>query len=514
MLAFSAEMAVQAGYRALPQWSRDCWAAAAVSGLRWAAPAFWSQQHSRWYSIPGQRCSGSKWRYEVDNVVKLMVHRVEIGYYNIATGVTLNTARPVTPDLFEEALMHLQKKVEFLQVCLPERDGRMWVADMDMPKIDFQVLKDGSLLDVVKSTTKGAFNLAEGPLWCARLVVCPPEEPCKLPQVKDAFPHQYHFAVHCHHATSDSRSAINMYQVFSTLLDNLLDGAQVDEKPIGELRDRNEDRAIEAKMKETLEKDPQKLKVLLEEVSKRKTRVPLITEAFGEPQEPYPDTISLPTEVLDYELLQVFIAKCKAHKVTVNSGFGGVLNAALVELVREAGMVQDSYVISSCHSVDTRRYMNDVKSLVWGYHACNMVHTMETPCNVRKSFWKYVVDYDSKFHSHLNMKGPLQDRMLDHMVLATMPDRKQKVIYDFFIVSLHSPQIESFGSGKHIQLSDFCSYSPLTKTDFGMVNAIVSFPDRVLFQPYMSSGFITKENAEKFVDKVIGMFYDISKTMD
>uniref|UniRef100_A0A0P4VX04 Condensation domain-containing protein n=1 Tax=Scylla olivacea TaxID=85551 RepID=A0A0P4VX04_SCYOL len=335
-----------------------------------------------------------------------------------------------------------------------------------------------------------------------------------MPQVKDAFPHQYHLAFNSHHAISDGRSAMNMYQIFSTLLDDLLDRAQVDEKPIGELRDRNEDRAFEAKMKETLEKDPQKLKVLLEEVSKRKTRVPLITEAFGEPQEPYPDTIFLPTEVLDNKLLQVFIAKCKAHKVTVNSGFGGLLNAALVELVREAGVVQDSYVISTCHSVDTRRYMSDVKSLVWGYHTCNMLHTMETPCNVKKSFWKYVVDYDSKFRSHLNTKGPLQDRILDHMVLAAMPDHKQKVTYDFFSLNFHSPQTESFGNGKHIQLSDFCNYSPLTKTDFGMVNATVSFRDRVLFQPFMSSGFITKENAEKFVDKVIGMLYDISKTMD
>lgn len=445
-------------------------------------------------------------------MVKLMVHKVEMGFYSITTGVTLNTARPVTPDLFEEALKLLQKKVEFLQVCLPRRNGSMWVADMDSPKIDFQVLRDGSLWDTMENTTKVVYNLAEGPLWVARLVACPPEEPCKLPQVKDTFPHQYHLAFNCNHAVSDGISTVAMNQVFFTLLDDLLDGTQVSDKPIGELRDRNEDRAIEAKMKETLEKDPQRLEKLLEEVSIYRTRVPLITEAFGEPQEPYPATALLPMEELDYKLMQAFIAKCKAHKVTFNSGLGAVLNAALVELVREAGVVRDSYTVSSCHPVDTRRYKSDVKSMVWGYHACLMTHTMETPFNVRKSFWKYVVDYDAKFRSHLDTKGPLQDRMLDHMVLAATADHKQKVIYDFYYINVRSPRVESYGNGKHIQLSDISAYAPLTKTDFGMINHVVSFRDHIMFHPLISTGFITTENGVKFVDKVIGMLYDMSKT--
>ncbi|MPC71114.1 hypothetical protein E2C01_065383 [Portunus trituberculatus] len=391
----------------------------------------------------------------------------------------------------------------------------MWIADMDtMPKIDFQVVKDGSLWDLVKNRTKATYNVADGPLWAARLVVCPPEEPCKLPQVKDAFPHQYHLVFNWNHATTDGVGMVSMQQIFFTLLDDMLDVAQVDDKLIGKMRDRNEDRAIEAKIKETLEKDPQRLKVLLEEVSRYKTRVPLITEIFGEPQEPYPDTISLPKQVLDHKLLQVFIAKCKANKVTFNSGFGGLMNAALVELAREAGLERDSYTISSYHSVDTRRYKSDVSSVMWGYHACNMTHTMETPCNIRKSFWKYVVDYDTKFRNHLKTNGPFQDRMLDHMVLAAMPDRKLKATHDFFYVNLYSPRTKSFGSGKHIQQTDYCSCSPLTKTDYGMTNTIVSFRDQVMIQPHISSGFITAANAAKFIDKVIGMFNDISKTSD
>lgn len=55
-----------------------------------------------------------------------MAHKVESGFWNMVSGFTLNTVRPVTPDLFEEALMHLQKW-ERENVCVEIREwsGKM-----------------------------------------------------------------------------------------------------------------------------------------------------------------------------------------------------------------------------------------------------------------------------------------------------------------------------------------------------------------------------------------------------
>ena len=267
-----------------------------------------------------------------------------------------------------------------------------------------------------------------------------------MPQVKDTFPHQYHFAFDFHHAVNDGFSLSIILQTFFTILDNLLDRAQIDDMQVGELRDRWEIRAAEAKMRETLEKDPQRLKVLLEERNKLKNRVSLITEAFGEPQEPSPTTHLLDSQVLDDKLLQIFNAKCRAHNVTFNSGFSAVVNVALVEMVREAGVVRDSYMVFTRNPVNTRRFMSDRNSIVLGYHIMQMTHIMMTPWNTKNNFWKYVKDFDNKFRGRINKMGLLEDSMMQ----TVSSDHNHKIISDCFITNMYFMKMKPYGNGKNI----------------------------------------------------------------
>lgn len=293
--------------------------------------------------------------------------------------------------------------------------------------------------DITQITSHEAYNTAEGPLWRVRLVVCPPDEPCLLPQVKESFPYQYHLVVDLHHAVFDGFCNIMFTRIFFETLDSILDGAQVDERPIGEFRDRSEIRAAETKIRESLEKDSHTLKEPLEERHKILTRVPLITEAFGELKESSLYSKSIKPEIFDHKLLQAFSAKCKAHNVTFNSGFIGVIRVALMELVREAGLVRDSYVISTRHPVNTRRYMSDVPSMVWGYHSMPMSLHMATPWDAGNNFWKHVVDIDTKFRERLRKMGPMEDFVLDTMLMPIIPDNGNKTIYDMSLTNTYSP---------------------------------------------------------------------------
>ena len=370
------------------------------------------------------------------------------------------------------------------------------------------------MADIIKTTAEATYNLAEGPLWRARMVVCPSDEPCNLPQVKDTFPHQYHFAFDFHHAINDGFSMLIIIQTFFTILDNLLDGAQIEDKQVGEVCGGWEIRAAEDKIRETLEKDPQRLKILLEERYKLKNRVSLITEAFGEPQEPSPTTYLLDSQVLDNKLLQIFHSKCKAHKVTFNSGISAVFNVALVEMVREAGVVRDSYLVSTCHPVDTRRYMSDKKSIVLGYHGMPMTQIMMTPWNTKNNFWKYVIDFDNKFRSCINKMGPLEERVLDTMMQTVTSDHNHKVISDCLISNVYSPRIMPYGNGKHIQLTDSLILTNLNKNDYGIAFGVTMFRDHVQIQLAHSLEYITIENCLKLSNKAINVFNDIANMTD
>ncbi|KAK8380069.1 hypothetical protein O3P69_016604 [Scylla paramamosain] len=378
------------------------------------------------------------------------------------------------------------------------------------------VLEGGILEDIVKAISQPAYNLFEGPLWRARLVVCPPDEPCMMPQVKYSFPHQYHLALDNHHAVTDGICASNIVKIIITILDSVLDGAHVDSKQIGEFRDRSEVKSIEDRIRESLEKDPHMLSTLLEERYKIKTSVPLITEIFGKPDEPSPETYTVTPQVIDDKLLQVFNAKCKTHKVTFNSAFLGVINVALMELAREAGVVRDTYIITHCHPVDTRRYMSDVTSMVWGYHVVHTTHTTTMPCNARSTFWENVINFDTNFRDRINTMGPLQERILDTILQERKPDLENMIINNLMFTNIYSPRVKTFGDGKHVQLTNSCGHVSMSMThhEFCITGMLTRFREHVRFQVCYYSGFITKENAARISDKVVSIFNDIVKEVD
>ncbi|XP_063882807.1 uncharacterized protein LOC135112358 isoform X4 [Scylla paramamosain] len=504
-------MLAAAGCRAVQSWAW-AWLPSIASGQRRTAVASVGQQHSRRYSVPtSHSTSEPRWRYKIDSYVRKIAAKVETGGITVTTAITLNTARPVTPDLCQDVLMHICRKEEALRICFRERDGDLWVADMDTPKIDFQVVEGGNIKDVAKITSHSAYSKVEGPLWRARLVVCPPDEPCMLPQVKEAFPYQYHLVIDMHHAVFDGLCNMMVSELFFQTLDSMLDGAQLDDRQIGEFRDRSEVRAAEARIRESLQKDPRRLKALLEERYKIMTRVPLITEAFGERKESPPDTNTLRPEILDHKLLQVFNAKCKAHKVTFNSGFLGVMNVALMELVREAGVVRDSYVISTCHPVSTRRYMRGVTSMVWGFHSLPMSMDTVMPWNARNNFWKHVVDIDTNFRERIRKMGPVEQLVLDTMLQPMIKDRGNKTIYDMALTNTYSPTIKTIGNGKHVQISQFHGYSSVNGLEYKMLFGIFGLKNWVQSQLGYST---TKEIAAKLSEKTITVFNDTAKSLD
>ena len=375
-------------------------------------------------------------------------------------------------------------------------------------------MEGGHIEDVAKITSHCAYNTAEGPLWRTRLMVCPPDEPCRLPQLKETFPHQYHLIIDMHHAVFDGLCNMVFSQILFKALDNMLDGVQLDYSQIGEFRGRSEMKAAEARIRDSLEKDPKKLKELLGQRRKILTRVPLITEAFGDPIGSPHGTIILPPEIFSNKVLEMFSAKCKAHKVTFNSGFIGVMRVALMELVREAGIVRDSYQISTRHPVDTRRYMSDVTSMVWGFHSIQMSLDMATPWDARNNFWKHVIEIDTKFRERIRNLGPVEDFILDTMLQKTLPERGNETIYDMMLTNTWSPSIKTIDNGKHVQMSHFQGYTSMDSLEYKMSCGIFAFKNWVQLQMCYSTEYITNKNAVKLLEKMITVFNDAAKSMD
>ncbi|MPC39123.1 hypothetical protein E2C01_032645 [Portunus trituberculatus] len=249
----------------------------------------------------------------------------------------------------------------------------------------------GSRCSVVP--TKSSVN--NGTLWRARLV--PVATPSYHPQhlssfhadLQDTFPHCYHLMFGFSHAIGDCHTFIRICAAFSHILDSVLSGQEVDTEQIG-CFDLNEEYDTRQRK---LKKGCSKMKC-----GRRNAFV----------NEDRPKKTLLYTQTLDKAATTRLVEKCRAAKVTLSSFMAAACNLALVDLVVEKGIVQDTYSVSNVHMINIRRaWPKETNERAFGcYIASSLRQFFVIPCTVSdEQFWQYTREIHRKFH------GLLQDKL-------------------------------------------------------------------------------------------------------
>lgn len=118
-----------------------------------------------------------------------------------------------------------------------------------------------------------------------------------------------------------------------------------------------------------------------------------------------------------------------------------MINTALVELVADAGLEKDAYIITSRHPVNQRRYWKGDPITDWGNHMGAMFYTMQTPRHNLSTFWEYASDGDiiqerivrsktfPKDYSHESYGSPpttIYDYMFSNILMPGLIDWNRK----------------------------------------------------------------------------------------
>ncbi|XP_069948320.1 uncharacterized protein [Cherax quadricarinatus] len=356
------------------------------------------------------------------------------------------------------------------------------------------------------------FNLTDGPLWQVRLLPSPTDTPCIWPELNEKFPYRNKLMFNFHHGVIDGPSLFSITTLFVKLLDDYISKKPIDNQQLGQLTDHSQTTEIERQVKVDLEKDPEKLKLFLNEL-KNNEHTPLLIEAFGTPEATNVTTDYLECGILDTSEVKKFYDMCRSHDISFNSGFIGIVNTALVELVREAGVLRDVYNINSLHSIDLRRYMTGYsKVLPMGYHTSAVSHTISTPYNVKDNFWKYTKQFDTEFREKLENKQVFKDIVMRRMILpenvsldelSAAPPTPQ---YDYLFSNMYLPKFVNFGVGRHVQITGAKIVLPLVASDFLFFSGIGNLREKVQFDIWHSTHCMTNDTAQKCFDKTISIF--------
>ncbi|XP_063884511.1 uncharacterized protein LOC135113247 [Scylla paramamosain] len=518
-------------FRTVSQRASRAWAAAVVNGHRSlqttaaaashqapVAPLAPSLSKAMTTSARPAEEEAVRWRFAADDKVRGMVARVEVSTRQ-TTNLTLNSSKPITPTLVEEALQHLYDKVESLRLCFRLRDGKLWIADMPHRKLDFQVVSGGDLEEQHILLRDSPFNLHDGPLWKTRLMPCPEDAVCHFPEVKAALPHQCHILMTLHHAANDGMVVMMVTQLLIDILDSLLQGLPVSSQPVGELCEGFEVVEEEARIRAALLQDPERLVAALRQHVESK-RLPLLMEAFGLPKAEDWTTKNLPPVVLDNQRMEKFAAKCRSVGATINAGFTALINTALVELVQEAGLDKDVYHLSSSHPVDTRRLMKNTQNIPLGYHAIPMTQCTATPRNVKEHFWQYVKTVDVKLRDKIKRNYSCEQRVLDamlrpqdytheaHSVLRQLPSG------EYLFSNLYSPRTSYAGAGKCVQLTAAANYMTIHNEKYSLGVGLFSFRGQARLQLAYSTAAVSEEVAYKCLEKKLALFNELTDELD
>ncbi|KAG7174591.1 putative Condensation domain-containing protein [Homarus americanus] len=442
----------------------------------------------------------------------------QVKYKSMNNGIiiTYNSDHRLHTEDFLKAFTHLNNKVELLRTCFRTRDNQLWYCRMPESVIDFKVVNGPDEQNEMQRMIDTPFNLADGPLWKARLLPGGGDDHSTWPELQEEFPHQNRLLLEFHHAAVDGVDMFTITDWLAKLLEDIISGKPIDDnKQLGQLVDHSQVVAIEQQVKQDLEKDPERLKLLLEE-RKKQSVTPLILEAFGVQDVPHPQTEYLGKTLLDMTMFEKFNKRCRSAGVTFNSGFVALMNTALIGLVKEAGVHREEYTLTNRHAVDLRRYLKGHKAFPMGNHSFPMMHSMTVPGNVRDTFWDYAKQFDVDFRTKLENNYIFEDFVLSQMLRPDGYSHEKNFanpppqFYNYSLTNVFSPKFSNMGIGKHIQITSMQNIVPIGKSEVAIMSGLANLRNKVRFSAWYSTHTMTRDTAQKFFDRVLSLFRELS----
>ncbi|XP_069164071.1 uncharacterized protein [Procambarus clarkii] len=457
--------------------------------------------------------------FPADNRVEDMMAMNSHGTWAQGGYFILHLDQPLDEQQYFKAVTHLCNKVQLLRTCFRPRDKEWWLCEMPIPSIDFQVVEGSDPIKETQSVLNMPSNLTDGPLWRVRILTSTSEALPVRPEINKKFPYRNTVILEFQHSAFDGVDIVMIVVWFHKIIDDMLSGKPIDDSQFGQLADHSQTSEIIQQIKSALENDPERLSSLLK-LKKEEPATSVLIEAFGAPEPSQAETIYLENVFLNISDVDKFHAKCQSENISFNAGFTSIINTALVEVVREAGLTRDAYNIRSRVPIDMRRYMKGYsKTFPMGFHNAPMYQNISTPYNVKDHFWMYAKQYDVQFQNNMKNKLFIEGMVIDRMLRPAdfSPEKffakPQPITIDYLFANMFTPLFRTYGAGKHVQLTDMRNIANIQALDVAFMCMLLKIREEVQFDVRYSSRGLTKNTAQNIIDKTVSVFSEICKNI-
>ncbi|KAG0716153.1 hypothetical protein GWK47_010362 [Chionoecetes opilio] len=351
------------------------------------------------------------WVRKLTEVEKSMDRNNQEQHILVVHRLSFCSRRPVKTEEVEEALGHLYRKAPNLRLCIRERGEELWFREMDKQTLDFEVEEEQDVEEVTQFLHTHSYT-HEGPMWRARLVpvASPSYQPPHLAafhqDLRPAFPHCYHILLGFTHAIGDGHTFVRVCAALAHLLDRVLCGGPVDQhQQVGSFALNEEYDAKSMQCTAAFFTDLAWREKCIAEVNKGMPQSPLLPHVLSQ-GEGGPGKTLLYTQTLEKATTSRLLQQCRGAGVTLSSCLAAAGNLALVELLQERGVAQDTYSISNCHLINMRRTWppGTAEHALGCYFNSSLRMFLATPRAAEgEHFWQYAK------YVHGRLYGLLQD---------------------------------------------------------------------------------------------------------
>ncbi|CAL4096422.1 unnamed protein product [Meganyctiphanes norvegica] len=426
--------------------------------------------------------------------------------------LTINADREITEDMWKKMLIHLRNQMPGLRMVILPHNDEKWICHINNMDIYLKMHENKAPLELVNEMLDDGLDNGA---WVCKVIKANQDDACPFPEDKKLKPYQYYWFLNAHHGILDGYSLAIMCRLTINNLNAILAGKPIDDRiQLCQARKGDEIVAKRVKLKESLINNPkwfQKEKERL--LSTFKT--PLLNEAFPAPNVPNPKTSTV-LRTANPVMLNAFHKQCKNAGVSVTNGLVAIVNTAIVEMVREVGIIRDSYHLTLNTNVDLRRYMNIHPQTATGMLVGAIHQSMYPTKNVREEFWNHANIIQDDARSLLKTDGALIESVVREMAIPRIdPEEVFKssntsIIqrdYTFSNMMDVTPVFYDPKRHKHAVVTDAMTIQGIHNFN-PMMFTICTYRGITQFALAYTTNCLSQETAEELMDRVMLLLRD------
>lgn len=393
---------------------------------------------------------------------------------------------------------------------LGRQDGELWWRELESLLVDVEELPADDVVHTLESLLQRRFVMEEGPLWFVRFMTVTPDGE----STRDKN-HNLNYKYVCffgfHHNVSDGTSNMKFCKVFLQVLNDLLQGKDVDMCEEG----------IPCAPEHDIIADMYSSRwslfcIFLHRFYKGILSYGAYIKNFTRFY-PMPAHTSAATRVLHYQLDENTSTKlylrCKMENVTLNSAFTAAANLALLQMMAAKQGTLATTNIHSVHAVNMRRYwQKQQKKDSLGCHISMLDVSFSTEQKHMDEFWEYSRSVHSKLTHHLSTTcralqvQPISERLkivigsnywLDRLGLASTNDNH------YCVTNMGNLSFSFPGTGAEVEVSKVlrsvsCHFMP----SLGQ-HTLQTFRSRFCYSFDYYTQKLTRETAALYAQSII-----------